>query len=93
MPRRKQQTLRASLERDIEAVRDAIRSGVPWLPDDQQKAAAMCLTMEQRALLSNLTPFRSAAKFIHEIDVETLSVAKKTLKADIAQAKARVHAS
>jgi hypothetical protein len=88
MPRRKLRTARTSPNRDIEAIREVIVSGVPWLAPDQHHDLTRGLTMEQKALLGHLTPFCSAAKFICDLDPEVLALAKRELKEDIAAAEA-----
>jgi hypothetical protein len=75
--------MRTSLNRDIEAVRGAIQNGVPWLAPDQQRDLTRGLTMEQKALLTHLTPFRSAAKFLCDLDPAVLALARRELKEDI----------
>jgi hypothetical protein len=88
MPRRKLKTMRTTPSRDIEAIRAVIADGVPWLDVDQRELTRQ-LTREQRALLAHLTPFKSAAKFISELDPDVIDSARRVLATEIATAKKR----
>ena len=87
MPRRKLTPARSSSIRDIEAIRQIIRAGVPWLPQETHYPATRNLTLEQKCLLANLTPFRSAAKFLAhlQLDADLIEAAREMLKDDIAR--------
>lgn len=87
MPRRKLKMMRTTPNRDIEAVRKIIADGIPWLDSKRHYELTRQLTLEQKALLTHLTPFRSAAKFLCELDAEFIESAKRVL--DITSAKKR----
>lgn len=79
------------MNRDIEILRKVIQEGIPWLAPESHYEHTRNLTMEQRALLAHLTPFRSAAKFLADIQLppEMISSAREALKIELAEAKAR----
>jgi hypothetical protein len=87
MPRREPR--RRTVGSNIEVLRDVIRAGIPWLPADQHKALTPRLTDEQRALLANLTPYKSAMKFLSHCQpgAAVIEAARKELKNDIEEAK------
>ena len=87
MPRKRTIAARSSLAGDIEAIRPIIRAGIPWQPQETHFEATRGLTMGQRSLLGHLTPFKGAAKFLVELDAETIKAAKIALKTDIEQAE------
>jgi hypothetical protein len=68
MPQRRSAMTRQSLQRDIEAIRPIIRQGLPWNKETWKDRSIVNLTVEQRALLGNVSPFRSAARFLVEFD-------------------------
>jgi len=89
MPRKRSIQARSSSIRDIEAIRPVIRAGVPWLPQETHYQATRNLTLEQKYLLANLTPFRSVAKFLAhlQLDNDMIKAAKAELRDDIAAAE------
>src|SRR5262245_54590795 len=84
MPRKRKQLTRSTLSRDIEALRSVIIPGIPWQPREfHYELTRNRLTLEQRALLGHLTPFKTAARSLFEFDPQVIETVKKALQSEI----------
>ena len=81
----KNETNAQTIRRDIEAI-PVIIEGIPWLRGDHRQFVRH-LTMEPRALLGHLTPFRSAARSIWDLDPELVEVPTQILTDEIRTAE------